>query len=87
MAESGLPKVVVTGWGGWLAPAGTPAEIIQKVQRETARVLSLSDIRERLGTLGAEPVGSSAAEFAAFLRAEADKWSRVTREAGIYQSQ
>ncbi len=87
MGESGLPKVVVTGWGGWLAPAGTPADIIQKVQRDTARVLGLPDMRERLGTLGAEPVGSSAAEFAAFLRAEADKWSRVTREAGIYQSQ
>ncbi len=85
--ESGLPKVVVTGWGGWLAPAGTPAEIIQKVQRDTARVLALPDMRERLGTLGAEPVGSSAAEFAAFLRTEADKWARVTREAGIYQSQ
>ena len=87
MIESGLPKVVVTGWGGWLAPAGTPPEIIQKVQRETARVLALPEMRERLGALGAEPVGSSAAEFAAFLRAEADKWSRVTRDAGIYQSQ
>jgi tripartite-type tricarboxylate transporter receptor subunit TctC len=87
MVESGLPKVVVTGWGGWLAPAGTPSDIIQKVQRDTARVLALPEMRERLGTLGAEPVGSSAEEFAAFLRAEADKWSRVTREAGIYQSQ
>ena len=50
-------------------------------------MLALPEMRERLGTLGAEPVGSSAAEFAAFLSAEADKWSRVTREAGIYQSQ
>ena len=87
MVESGLPKVVVTGWGGWMAPAGTPAEIIQKVQRETARVLALPELRERLSGLGAEPVGSSAEEFGAFLKAEADKWSRVTREAGIYQSQ
>lgn len=87
MGESGLPKVVVTGWGGWLAPAGTSADIIQKVQRDTARVLALPELRERLGTLGAEPVGNSAAEFAVFLRAEADKWSRVTREAGIFQSQ
>ena len=87
MVESGLPKVVVTGWGGWLAPAGTPADIIQKVQRDVARVLASPEMRERLGTLGAEPVGSSAADFAAFLRVEADKWSRVTRAAGIYQSQ
>lgn len=87
MVEGGLPKVVVTGWGGWLAPTGTAPEIIQKVQRDTARVLALPEIRERLGGLGAEPVGSSAEEFGLFLRAEADKWSRVTREAGIYQSQ
>jgi tripartite-type tricarboxylate transporter receptor subunit TctC len=87
MVESGLPKVVVTGWGGFLAPAGTPQEILQKVQRETARLLSAPDIRERLSTLGAEPVGSTPVEFTAFIKAEADKWSRVTREAGIYHSQ
>ena len=87
MVESGLKKVVVTGWGGWLAPAGTPPELVQKLQRDIARALALPEMREKLGTLGAEPVGNSAAEFAAFLRSEADKWSRVTREAGIYQSQ
>lgn len=87
MIESGFPKVVVTGWGGFLAPAGTPAEILQKVQRETARVLFTPEIRERLSSLGAEPVGSNPEEFAAFVKAEAEKWSRVTREAGIYHSQ
>jgi tripartite-type tricarboxylate transporter receptor subunit TctC len=87
MIESGFPKVVVTGWGGFLAPVGTPLEILQKVQRETARVLSAPDIRERLSGLGAEPVGSTPEQFAAFIKAEAEKWSRVTREAGIYHSQ
>ncbi len=87
MIESGFPKVVVTGWGGFLAPVGTPPEILQKVQRETARVLSAPDIRERLSGLGAEPVGSTPEQFAAFIKAEAEKWSRVTREAGIYHSQ
>ena len=87
MIESGFPKVVVTGWGGFLAPVGTAPEILQKVQRETARVLFAPDIRERLSSLGAEPVGSTPGEFAAFIKAEAEKWSRVTREAGIYHSQ
>ena len=87
MVESGFPKVVVTGWGGFLAPVGTPVEILQKVQRETARVLFAPDIKERLSGLGAEPVGSTPEQFAAFIKAEAEKWSRVTREAGIYHSQ
>jgi len=87
MIESGFPKVVVTGWGGFLAPVGTAPEILQKVQRETARVLFAPEIRERLSSLGAEPVGSSPEQFAAFIKAEAEKWSRVTREAGIYHSQ
>ncbi|MEK7874844.1 MAG: tripartite tricarboxylate transporter substrate binding protein [Pseudomonadota bacterium] len=87
MIESGFPKVVVTGWGGFLAPVGTAPEILQKVQRETARVLFAPDIRERLSSLGAEPVGSNPEQFAAFVKAEAEKWSRVTREAGIYHSQ
>ncbi len=87
MVESGFPKVVVTGWGGFLAPVGTPAEILQKIQRETARVLFAPDIKERLSSLGAEPVGSNPEQFAAFIKAEAEKWSRVTRDAGIYHSQ
>jgi len=87
MIESGFPKVVVTGWGGFLAPAGTALEILRKIQRETARVLFTPDIRERLSSLGAVPVGSSPEQFAAFIRAEAEKWSGVTRDAGIYHSQ
>ena len=87
MIESGFPKVVVTGWGGFLAPVGTAPEILQKIQRETARVLFTPDIRARLSSLGAEPVGSTPAQFAAFLKAEAGKWSGVTRDAGIYHSQ
>ncbi len=87
LVEIGLPTVVVVGWGGWLAPAGTPIEIIRKIQRETARHLIAPDVRERLRGLGSEPVGSTPEEFAAFLKAEADKWSRATRQAGIYQSQ
>ncbi len=87
MIESGLPKVVVTGWGGTLAPAGTPREIIEKVQRDTARHLQGVDLRERLGGMGSDAIGSTPDQFAAFLRNETEKWERVSKVAGIYKSQ
>lgn len=87
MIEAGFPKVVVTGWAGFLAPAGTPPEIVQKVQRDTAQHLRAPELRERLSALGAEPVGGTSDEFAAFLRAETEKWSRVVRAAGLFQTQ
>jgi len=87
MIESGFPKVVVTGWGGFLAPAGTAPEIIQKFQRDTARQLQSPDLRDRLSAIGSEPSGTTPEEFAAFLKSETEKWQRVSKAAGIYQSQ
>jgi len=86
LVESGLPSVVVVGWGGWLAPTGTSPEIVQKVQHELARVLFLPDVKERLNGMGSEPVGSTPAEFGAFLRSETDKYAAATKQAGIYKS-
>lgn len=87
MVEAGFPKVVVTGWGGTLAPAGTPREVLEKVQRDTARQLQGTELRERLGGMGSEPIGSTPDQFAAFLRGETEKWERVSKVAGIYRSQ
>jgi tripartite-type tricarboxylate transporter receptor subunit TctC len=87
MVESGLPKVVVTGWGGTLAPAGTPRELLEKVQRDTARHLQGADLRERLAGMGSDPVGSTPERFGAFLRSETEKWEQVSKVAGIYKSQ
>jgi tripartite-type tricarboxylate transporter receptor subunit TctC len=87
MIEAGFPKVVVTGWGGFLAPAGTAPEIIQKFQRDTARQLQSPDLRERLSAIGSEPSGTTPEEFAAFLKSETEKWQRVSKAAGIYQTQ
>jgi tripartite-type tricarboxylate transporter receptor subunit TctC len=87
MIEAGFPKVVVTGWGGFLAPAGTPPEIIQKFQRDTARHLQSPDLRDRLSAIGSEPSGTTPEQFAAFLKSETDKWQRVSKAAGVYQSQ
>jgi tripartite-type tricarboxylate transporter receptor subunit TctC len=88
MAESGFPGVISMGWGGLLAPAGTPQDIVQKVQQDTARVVVAPEIAERLGALGAEPSPSkSPAEFAAWIKAETEKWTRVVKGAGLYHSQ
>ena len=87
MIEAGFPKVQVTGWNGFLAPAGTPPEIIQKVYRDSARHLSSAELRDRLSALGAEPAATTPEQFAAFLRSETEKWLRVSKAAGIYQSQ
>ncbi len=87
LVESGFPGMLVVGWGGWLAPAGTPVEIIRKIQRDVARFVFAPDVQERLRSVGSDPAGTSPEEFAAFLKAEGDRWSRASKQAGIYQSQ
>jgi tripartite-type tricarboxylate transporter receptor subunit TctC len=88
MVESGFPGVISLGWGGMLAPAGTPADIVQKVQRDTARAVVAPEIAERLAALGAEPSPSkSPEEFAAWIKSETAKWTRVVKGAELYHSQ
>jgi tripartite-type tricarboxylate transporter receptor subunit TctC len=87
MIESGVPKVIVTGWSGFLAPTGTPAEIIQKVSRESAQYVRSPELHDRLSAIGAEPAGTTPEQFGAFLRSETEKWGRVVKAAGIYHSQ
>ena len=83
MGEAGYPNASVTGWSGLVAPAGTAPEIVRKFQRDAARHVRSAELGERLTALGAEPVGSTPEEFSAFIRSEADKWSRVIRDASI----
>jgi len=87
MIESGVPNVIVTGWGGFLAPMGTSSEIIQKVSRDTAQHLKAPELRDRLSAIGAEPAGTTPEQFTAFMKRETEKWLRVSKAAGIYQSQ
>jgi tripartite-type tricarboxylate transporter receptor subunit TctC len=87
MIEAGLKRVVVTGWTGLLAPAGTPVAIIERLAQDTAQHLAIPELRQQLSAAGAEPVGSTPKAFAAFIKAEAEKWGRVVREAGLAQSQ
>jgi tripartite-type tricarboxylate transporter receptor subunit TctC len=83
MAEAGVPGYESVQWYGVLAPAGTPREIVQRLYAEIAKALHAGEVRERLAADGAEPVGSTPEEFAAFIRAEIAKWSKVAKAAGI----
>ena len=83
IAEAGVPGYEAVQWYGVLAPAGTPAEIIGKLHAGVVRAVQSPEVRKRLMNDGAEPVGSSPAEFGAYIRAETEKWARVIKAAGI----
>jgi tripartite-type tricarboxylate transporter receptor subunit TctC len=82
-AESGLPGFESMGWFGMVAPAGTPPAIIASLNAAVASALKDPAIGERLRAIGAEPVPSTPAEFAEFIRREIDKWARVTAQSGF----
>lgn len=82
VAEAGLPGYVVTGWFGVLAPAGTPRELIEKLNTAIVKAMQDPRIRERVASVGNEPVGNSPEEFSAFLRTEIAKWSKVVKASG-----
>jgi tripartite-type tricarboxylate transporter receptor subunit TctC len=83
MDEAGVPGYESVSWGGIMAPAGTPAPVVQKLHAEFARILKLPDIHERMAGLGAVVVASGPAEFAAFLHDELKKWDGVAKRAAI----
>ncbi|KUE90698.1 ABC transporter substrate-binding protein [Cupriavidus necator] len=81
--ESGLPGYEVNSWFGLLAPAGTPPERVRRLQQAVDKVLATPDVRKRIEQLGAEPGGEGSAAFAAQIRSDTEKWSRVIQTAGI----
>lgn len=81
--ESGLPGFDVTSWYSIVAPAGTPQAVIERLQREIALALDRPDVRAKLTGLGAEPIGNSPAEFAAMIKSETAKWSKIVKDANI----
>jgi tripartite-type tricarboxylate transporter receptor subunit TctC len=83
VAESGIPGYSVTGWYGFYAPANTPQDIVRRLYEESRRALSSPEIKEKLIRAGNEPVGTSPAEFQAFVRAEYDKWAKVIKQANL----
>ncbi|HXF65679.1 MAG TPA: tripartite tricarboxylate transporter substrate binding protein [Burkholderiales bacterium] len=83
IAEAGVPGYEAVQWFGVLAPAATPREIVSRLHGEIVRALHSPEVRGRFAADGADPVGSTPEEFAAFLRAETAKWAKVAQEAGI----
>jgi tripartite-type tricarboxylate transporter receptor subunit TctC len=82
-AEAGVKGVVVVNWYGMIAPARTPRPVVERIAKEVGTAMHSPDVQKRLTAEGSEAVGSTPAEFAAHVRAEQEKWSRVIKQAGI----
>jgi tripartite-type tricarboxylate transporter receptor subunit TctC len=78
-----VPGFEAVTWIGLLAPAGTPKEIVIRMQREIEKIVNLPEIQERLSASGAEPVASTPEQFGAYIASEVAKWDRVVRQAKI----
>jgi tripartite-type tricarboxylate transporter receptor subunit TctC len=76
-AEAGLPGFESTGWFGIVAPAGTPSDVVARLNAAFVTVLKDPDVVERIRALGAEPIPMEPDAFAAFIRSEIDKWLKV----------
>ena len=83
VAESGLTGFQSSLWYALMAPAGTPAAVIQRLNREVARIVRLPAVSEQLLAQGAEAVGNRPPELGAFLRTEIERWKKVVKEAGV----
>ena len=83
MIEMGYPDFEAVPWFGFLAPAGTPQAILDKVQRDTVAVLAMPDVRKRFEDNGLDVIGSTAAEFANVIKTEIPYWAKIIKEAGI----
>jgi tripartite-type tricarboxylate transporter receptor subunit TctC len=83
MAELGLPQAEATSWGAVMAPAGTPAPVIERLNAVIREALAEAAVQQRLAAAGADAVVSTPAELAATMRSETEKWGRVVREARI----
>lgn len=83
VAEAGVPGYEMSQWYGLLAPAGTPAPVIERLNAEVGKALKHPESRSRLQAEGADPVGSSPQEFGAFFKSEIAKWTLIVQKAGI----
>ena len=83
MKEVGLARIDGLVWYGLLAPAGTPKNVIAKLNAETNRVLAMQDVKDKLMAASIETAGGTPEEFSKFIRAELDKWGPVVKAAGV----
>jgi tripartite-type tricarboxylate transporter receptor subunit TctC len=83
IAESGLPGFEAVSWYAVLAPAGTPKEVVSKIQTEIARVLQMPDIREKLLAQGGEAIGNTPEQLSSLLRTESARYADIVKRANI----
>jgi tripartite-type tricarboxylate transporter receptor subunit TctC len=81
--EEGMAGFTMTNWYGIAAPAGTPPEIVARLNQEFDRALKAPDVRAKLIPVGAELVGGTAAEFDAFIKSDIDKYAKLVKDANI----
>jgi tripartite-type tricarboxylate transporter receptor subunit TctC len=82
LAEAGLPKFEALAWNGVLVPAGTPADIVARLNREINSALKQADVRSQLNAAGLEPVGGNPTAFAELIRSESEKWAPIIKRTG-----
>jgi tripartite-type tricarboxylate transporter receptor subunit TctC len=82
VSESGLKGFEVIVWYGLFAPAGTPADVVNRLNAEVRKITALPDVQKRLLTEGAEPMNATPAEFAARIQSDYEKWNKVVEAAG-----
>jgi len=82
IAESGLPGFDISTWFGVFAPGGTPRPIVERLHDEFVKALAAPDVRDKMLRLGAEPVGNTPEEFAAYIKSEAQKYAKVIKASG-----
>lgn len=85
VAESGVAGYDMINWYGAVLPAGTPAVAVNRLNADINKALQLADVRQRLGSLGADPLGGSAASFGAYIKSEISKYAKVVREGKLQQ--
>ena len=83
VSEAGVPGYELTVWFGLVAPAGTPKEIVQKLNAEVMKILAMPDVRERFLAQGVEPQGSTPEQFAEHIKTQMSKWAKVVKDAGV----
>ena len=83
MAEAGLPGYETSTWGGILAPAGTPKDVVAKLNAEFNKAISAPDVRKKIGDAGIEPGGGTPEQFASYIQSEMKKWEKVAKDAGV----
>jgi tripartite-type tricarboxylate transporter receptor subunit TctC len=83
IAEAGLPGVEALVWNGFFVPTGTPAPVVQTLNREILKTFNAPDVREQIEAIGATIVGGRPEDFRGFIGSEMTKWSKVIADTGI----